>query len=151
MQVRDIMIHPVVTVPADTSLESVARLLLDKRIGCVPVVDDAGELIGIVTESDFSGKDSCFPFSTFRWPKVFQQWMPKEGLEQVYEQARQVPARDVMTGDVQTVTEDDTLETVVQRMVENDLHRIPVVRKNIPVGIVSRHDLLRLMLPSVRK
>jgi CBS domain-containing protein len=145
MKVRDIMTQPVVTVPEDTSLEQVARTMLERRIGCVLVVDETGELSGILTESDFAARSRGFPFSTFRWPQVFGQWLPREGLEQIYAAARTMTAREVMTTDVVTVTEDDGVEVVVKRMVDRDLHRIPVVRDGVPVGIVSRHNLLRLM------
>lgn len=52
-QVRDVMVRDVVTVSPDTSVADAARLLLDKRIGCLPVVDAANDLVGIVTSSDF--------------------------------------------------------------------------------------------------
>jgi CBS domain-containing protein len=140
------MVTPVVTVREDTSLDEVARTLLERHIGCVPVVNTRGELCGIVTESDFAARKSGFPFSTFRWPQIFGQWLPKEGVEQIYAAARTTTAGEIMTGSVVTVTEEAALEDVLRQMIDRDLHRIPVVRGRVPVGIVTRHDLLRLML-----
>ena len=72
--------------------------------------------------------------------------MPHEHVEPIYESARRRAVREIMSRDVITVTEVDTLETVLEKMVQGGLHRLPVVRNRKPVGMVTRHDLLRLML-----
>jgi CBS domain-containing protein len=147
MKVREIMVQPVVTVREDATLEETARLLLERRIGGVPVVNAQGGLCGILTESDFAAKERGFPFATFRWPQVLGQWLPREGVERIYQAARTRTVREVMTPEPVTVKEDDPVEEVVKRMLARQIHRIPVVRGAVPVGIVTRHDLLRLMLP----
>jgi CBS domain-containing protein len=55
-------------------------------------------------------------------------------------------AKEIMTSPVITVTEDDPIEEVVRRLLDYDINRIPVVRDGKPVGIVSQHDLLNLMV-----
>jgi CBS domain-containing protein len=150
MRVREILTQPVVTVREETTLEEVARVMLEHRIGGVPVVDARGILRGIITEADFAGKEEHFSFSTFRWLDVFGHSLENEKIEQIYRQARTMLAREVMTTDVITVSEDDPLEQVVAQMVENGVHLVPVLRDGIPVGIVARHDLLRLMLRTLR-
>lgn len=146
MRVKEIMSHPVATVTEDTTLEAVARLLIDQQIGGAPVVDVEGRLVGIITESDFAARERGFPFSTFRFPQVLGQWMPPEGLEEIYKAARTTPASAIMSTEVATIAEDEPLEEVVRRMVRHDLRRIVVVRDDRPVGIVTRHDLMRVML-----
>jgi CBS domain-containing protein len=146
MKAREIMIQPVVSVREDSTLDEVARTLLERRIGGVPVIDDRGRLCGLVTESDFAAKDRGFPFSTFRYPQVLGQWLPKAGLERIYQTARTMTAREIMTADVITVHEEDSLEEILRRMLRHEIHRLPVVRDGVPVGIITRHDLLRLML-----
>jgi CBS domain-containing protein len=146
MKVKEIMVQPVVIVHEDTSLEEIARIMLERRIGGLPVVNDQGKLSGIVTESDFAAKERGVPFSTFRAPQLFGQWIGKEGTERLYAAARTMTAREIMRERVITVTEEDTLETVLQRMLRHDINRVPVVRDDTPVGIVTRHDLLNLML-----
>jgi CBS domain-containing protein len=147
MKAREIMTRPVVTVREDSTLDQVARTLLEHRIGGVPVVDAQGRIRGVITESDFAAKSQGFPFSTFRYPQVLGQWLPQGGLERIYQAARTMTAREIMTKDAVTVVEDDTLEEIVRRMLRYDVHRLPVVRDGVPVGMVTRHDLLRLMLP----
>lgn len=149
MKIQEIMVKTVTTVAEDATLEEVARLMLERNIGCVPVVNQRDELCGIVTESDFTGKERTFPFSPmsiYGHPQVLGEWLPKQGVERIYEAARTRKVREIMTASVITTTEDQTVESVVQQMVSRNLHRIPVVRDHKPVGIVTRHDLLRLMI-----
>ena len=145
MKVSDIMSAPAVTATEDATLEQVAGVMLDRNIGAVPVLDAAGKLSGIITQSDFSAKSRPVPFSLLRLPSLFGHWL-QPAIERVYEEARNVRARDVMTRRVTTVREDDSIEEAIRRMCESNVHRLPVVRDGVPVGIVSRQDLLRLMM-----
>ena len=146
MEVRTIMVRPAVVVREDTALEEIARMMLERHIGCVPVVNDRGEICGIVTESDFTAKQRGIPFSTFRAPQILGQWMPKKGIERIYQAARTMTAREIMTTRVVTVTEEKSVEEVVELMLRHAIHRVPVVRDAMPVGIVARHDILKLMV-----
>ncbi len=146
MFVRQIMFTPVITVDEDCSLEEAAKIMLDRNVGGLPVVDERGDLTGIVTESDFVAREKGIPFSIYRFPQMFGEWMPHEHVERIYESARRRAVREIMSQNVVTVTEVDTIETVLEKMLKAGLHRIPVVRGRKPVGIVTRRDLLRLML-----
>ena len=146
MFVRQIMLVPVITVDEDCSLEEAAKIMLDRNIGGLPVIDDQGNLCGIVTESDFVAKEKGIPFSIYRFPQMFGEWMPHEHVERIYESARRRVVREIMSRDVISVTEVDTIETVLEKMLKGGIHRLPIVRDRKPVGIVTRHELLRLML-----
>lgn len=145
MKVAEIMSSPVITVREKATLEEVAQTMLKHKFGCVPVVNDRGELTGIISESDFAAKGRGIPFTTFHAPQVFGQWLGKSGVEQLYEAARTTLAADNMITDVTTVTEDATIEDVLELMLRHDVNRIPVLRNKVPVGIVARYDLLKLM------
>ena len=146
MKVREVMSTPVVVVQEEATLEEVARTMLDHHIGCAPVVNRKGLLVGVITESDFAAKEKGFPFSTFRAPQLLGQWISSDNVERIYEAARQLQAKEIMQPQVITVTEDQTMNDAVVLMFEHDINRIPVIRDGVPVGIVSRHDLLRLLL-----
>lgn len=140
------MAQPVITVRESTSLTEVARIMLEKRIGCLPVVNAQERLIGIITESDFAAKEKGVPFSTFHAPQVLGKWMGNEGIERIYAAARQMTAQEIMHPQVVTVTEGQPIDQVVELMLQHDINRVPVVRDDVPVGIVARHDLLRMMV-----
>lgn len=141
-----LMSRPVITVQQDASLEEVARIMLENRIGCVLVVDESGRLQGIVTETDFAGEERALPFSTYRVPQLFGEWVAKEGIEEIYEASRKLPVRQIMKSPVITAREDESITAVVERMLKHDINRIPVVRDGVPVGIIARYDLLRMLV-----
>ena len=144
-QIRDIMTQPPITIPEDANLEQTARVMLENGIGCLPVVDGAGLLVGIVTESDFAAKSARIPFSTFEAPQVLGQWMGKEGVERVYQEARRREVREIMSHPVHVVDDDDVIEKVLELMLKRKIKHVCVVRDGRPVGVVARHDLLKMM------
>jgi CBS domain-containing protein len=145
VKVSDIMTAPAVTVREDSTLEQVARVMLDHRIGGVPVVGEDGRLRGIITESDFSARNRPVPFSMLELPNLFGHWL-EPAIERIYQEARGMTAGEVMTKRVMTVREDDPVAEAIRRMCESRVHRLPVVRDGVVVGVVARQDLLRLML-----
>jgi CBS domain-containing protein len=145
MKARDITTHPARTVREDCTLESAARTMLAHNIGCLPVTDGAGKLVGILTESDFAGKEKGVPFSLFRFPQVFGDWLPNQGVEKMYAAARSRRVGEFMSRAVATVDIADDIEAVIAKMQKTGFHRLPVVVDGQPDGIIARHDLLRLM------
>lgn len=143
---RDIMRTPPVNVRAGSDLETAARLMLDHRVGSLLVVGEDGRLTGIVTDSDFSAKEGGIPFSTLRLPRLLGHWIGVEGPEPIYEEARGMSVDEVMSSPVHTVEEDDPVARVLEVMLERDVKHVPVVRGGEPVGMITRHDLLRLVV-----
>ena len=144
MKVSQIMTQPIITITEDTPLHEVAQIMLEHRIGGLPVINQCGELIGIVTESDFTAREKCVPFSLFRAPQLFGTWLGNDA-EELYLQARNIPAREIMSRNVISVAENDSIAEVLDVILKYDINRIPVVRNHKPVGIVARRDLLRIM------
>jgi CBS domain-containing protein len=150
LKVRDAMSSPVVTVTPDATLEEVARRMLDDRVGCIVVVRPGApeQPVGIVTETDFEVGDEPLPFTFFRWPRLFGKSVWSEGsLEDVYALARSRPVEAIMTSPVTTVAPDAPLWEAVETMVHGDFKRVPVVSDGRLVGIVTRHDLLKCLVP----
>ncbi len=144
MKVNQIMTQPVITISEDTPLREVARLMLQHRIGGLPVVDKEGKVTGIVTESDFTARERCVPFSLFRAPQLFGTWLGKDA-EELYAKAGDIPAREVMSTNLVTVGDNDSIERVLELILKHDINRIPVISEGKLAGIVARRDLLRVM------
>lgn len=147
--IAQIMTPAPVTVREDATLEDAARRMLDGNIGSVLVVDGGGRLVGIVTESDFCTREVGLPFSTFRAPQLLGRWIGKHDLERIYREARTISVRDIMSSPVYTIEEEGTLADVLDIMHARRVEQVPVVREGRPIGIVARHDLLKLMLDQV--
>lgn len=146
VRVKDVMNSPAVTVRGGTSLKEAARLMLDKGIGCVLVVDSKGKLKGIIAARDFCAREVRVPFSTQELPQVFGHWLGSEGAEQAYAEASSMPARKIMRSPVHSVDEDDSIDRVLELMLRHDIGHVPVLRGGRPIGLVSGRDLLKLML-----
>ncbi len=146
MKVSEIMTEPVLIIEEDRTLEEVAQKMLHDKIGGLPVVDSDGKIVGMVTESDFSAKEHAIPFSRQYAPQLFGEWMSKEGVDKAYEAARGIQVKEIMSSPAITIEGDETVAEAVRKMLENSVHRLPVVKDGVPIGIVSRHDLLKLVV-----
>lgn len=147
MIARDIMSKPVVTVGESTPLPDVAKLMVEKDIGCVPVVDSQGVMTGMITESDFTGIGRCVPFSLRLAPVIFgARAATLAELEEIYAMAAKLTAKQAQ-GDrkLQSVTEETPVAEVVKKMLAQNLKHVPVLKDKKPVGMIARHDVLRLM------
>jgi CBS domain-containing protein len=146
MKVSEIMRQPVVVIRGSDTLEQAAKIMLQHNLRGLPVVDDKGHISGFISVSDYLAKDKHFPFSRYCAPQLFGKWVPDKGIEEIYEEARSMTVSQVMSTPVLTVNEDASVEEVVELMLHHGLSRIPVVRDEIPVGIVARYDLLKMMV-----
>ena len=143
MQVRDIMTRNVICVGPQQTLVQAARLMLENRISGLPVVDAAGKLVGMVTEGDFLRRGEI---GTERHrPKRLEFLLGPGRLAAEYVHASGRKVDEVMTADPCTVSEEDSLETVVELMEQQRIKRLPVMRDGIMVGIVSRANLMHAL------
>ena len=142
MRAHQIMTRKLLTVKADTTIVEAARLMLQHHISGLPVVDDTGGLIGIVSEGDFMRRSEIGTQTPrIRWLD-FLMGPGKSAVDFVREHGRKVG--EIMTqDDLCTVTEDTPLEDLVRLMERKNVKRVPVVRNAALVGIVTRTDLLR--------
>ena len=144
-----IMSRPPITVGPDDTLAEAARRMLDAGVGSLLVVDEEGDLIGIITETDFCARRAGIPFSTLHRPQVLGEWLGEEGVERVYQEARRRTVQRAMSPKVHSVGPGDTVERVLRLMMERDLKHVPVVESGKPIGVVARHDLLKMVLESL--
>ncbi|MEQ1603407.1 MAG: CBS domain-containing protein [Pyrinomonadaceae bacterium] len=144
MKVKEIMSQPVITVTADTTLEAVAGVMLRHNIGCVPVMDDDAKLVGIITHSDFIAKKKGIPFSRVRLPMLLGYGL-REGTETIYDAAKSLTAGEIMTPNPVVLTEDDLVKTFLEKMLNDRVTHVPIVRGDSVIGVVARHDLLKMI------
>jgi len=143
MKARDIMSREVVSVSPGETILHAARIMLQRKFSGLPVVDDAGTLVGIVTEGDFLRRAET---GTLRRRPRWSEFLLGPGrLAGEYTRAAGQVVQDVMTRDVCTVTEDAELADVVDLMERNHVKRLPVLRGGKVVGIVTRRNLLRAL------
>jgi CBS domain-containing protein len=138
MKVRDVMTTKVVSVSPDNSVKRVARIMLDKHVSGLPVVDDEGKLVGLISEGDLLRR-SELGLDVIAAPG---QSASSEERASAYVKSHAWKVADVMSRDVVTVDEETDLSHAATLMAENGVKRLPVIRNGKLVGIVSRADLL---------
>lgn len=143
--VADFMSREVKTVSEDETVEDVAKMMLKESISVVPVISN-NQLIGILTESDFIGKNADIPHSLASIKSLFGQHYYFSEIEPLFEKAKGKKVSEVMTKNPIFVSPDCSLTEIVNLMSEKNLKRIPVVDNNKVVGIVTRRDIIRAFL-----
>lgn len=146
MRVKDIMVSPVISVSEDTTLEEVAKIMIKKRIGCIPVVGKKSEFLGIITENEFTSYEQKFPFSRYYAPKLFGKWITKDNIDEMYIAARTIYAKDLMNTNPVTAEMDEPIFDLLNKMMDQSVDRVPILHNKRIVGIVTRHDLLKLIV-----
>jgi CBS domain-containing protein len=146
VKVREIMVRDVVKARSDTPVRFIAQQMRDRNISGVPVVDEAGGIIGIVSELDLIVRNTRLDPPAFF--QILDGRIPLESPEHYQERLRHMlgtHAADVMTREVVTTGPDAELEDLAAMMVKRGVNPIPVVEGGVLVGIVSRHDIVRMM------
>lgn len=146
MQVRQIMTTDVVFVRPSTPVHEIAQLLVNHRITGVPVVDEHERLVGIVTEHDLLAQHTKIHFP--RYIQVLESVVVL-GQAHFQEELRRTlatTAAELMTREVVTVTPATDVIEVAAIMFDRRVNPVPVVEGRRVVGIVSRSDLIRLMV-----
>ena len=146
LSAKDIMNREVVTVRPETEITAAARILLERKINGVPVVDEKGRVVGILCQSDLIVQQKKMPI-----PSLFtflDGLIALTSMKQLEKEVRKIAATvvaDAMTPDPVTVKPDTGIETVAALMVDNSFHTLPVVEDGRLVGIIGKADVLRTL------
>jgi CBS domain-containing protein len=146
MEAREIMTDNVVSVPPDMPVLELARLMADKGIRGVPVIEGA-VLLGIVTEGDLIDRVKKIHLPTV--VTILDAVIPIAGEHQYQEDLRKSAARtaaDIMTTELVVVEETTSLSEVATALSEDHASLLPVMRGEQVVGVVSKSDVIRGML-----
>jgi CBS domain-containing protein len=136
--VKDVMTAKVISVKQETPYAAIAAALHEHRVSAFPVLDEAGQVTGVVSESDLLAK-LALGGGEDRMPGMITGILHQHEMEK----ARAVTARDLMTSPAATVSPDDTVEHAAKLMYLRKVKRLPVVdAEGHLAGIVSRADVL---------
>jgi CBS domain-containing protein len=137
MRIKDVMTHEVVTVQPGASLKEAARLLVDRRVSGLPVVDSAGRLLGVLSEADLLVRDGA-P----RGAGPLAWLLDPVGISDRIGLAAHVVG-EAMTLPPITIEANRPAASAAELMIEHGVNRLPVVEGAKLVGIVTRGDILR--------
>lgn len=151
MTAEQIMCQSVLTAPFDWSVDRLARFLIDKNISGAPVVDQSGQVIGVVSSSDVVRQAGSGLVDMAKRDDDFYRSMTDASLSPEDQRAfhesidQSVLVNDIMTPMVFEVALDTPLQRVAEAMVKGRIHRVIVTRKGQLKGIISALDLLKVM------
>jgi len=148
IRAKDLMTKDPVTVSPETEIVQAAKILLEKRINGVPVVDNE-KLVGILCQSDLISQQKRFPM-----PSVFtilDGFIPLSSNRDIEKTVRKIAATivsDAMTVDPVTVHPDTEIEEIAGLMIDKNFHTIPVVENEKLIGVIGKEDVLKTLIPS---
>ena len=143
----EIMSTPVLTTRKSSTVSEAAALMLVNRVGSIVVIEDNGDYAGMLTERMLIPEEVLVPFmrgSAFRI--LGHEVGDFENLEEVMDELRMTLVGEVMSREDPTAAADTHIGDLVEQMATRNCHHICILEDSKPVGIVSRHDLLRLFL-----
>lgn len=149
MKASDIMARDVICLNEDTDITTAVEVLLNNHINGAPVVNGAGEIVGILCQSDlvFQQKEIPVPPIFTILDGIFPLSSSKK-LDAEFKKMAATRVADAMVREVTTVDPDTPLAEIASLMVEQHFHTIPVVRDNKILGIIGKEDILKTLIPS---
>ncbi|MGC9270410.1 CBS domain-containing protein [Acidiphilium sp.] len=143
MNINDIMTIGPVTVGPGTTIVDAARIMLDRNLSALPVVDGDGVLLGIVTDGDLLRRPELETAPEIGWWRGF---LAPETSARDFIKTRGRHVREVMTEHVQTVTSDTSLNDAVALMQARHIKQVPVVKGGVLIGMLSRRNMLAALI-----
>lgn len=143
----DVMTRDVITVTPETPLRELARILSEKHINGVPVVDDEGDLLGVVCESDLVNQNRPLHIPTVF--VILDSVIPLENPWRVEKEFKRITATtvgEIYSHPAVTVEPDTDLAEVARIMSEKKIYTIPVVDRAKIVGVLGKADVIRSLL-----
>ena len=144
LTVRDVMTAQAITVGPDRTLGDVARLMVEHDIRALPVVDDGGSLIGMITHRELLR--FLIPHFVQRTKTGEFHAPTRSQLQRGSADPQLIPAKEAMARSVLCLAEDQTLADVANLMSSKDVDRFPVVREGVVVGFLTRADVVRRLI-----
>jgi len=143
------MTKDVITVSPDAEIAQATKLLVEKGINGVPVVDGKGNLVGIICQSDLIAEQKKLPIpSLFTFLDGFIRLTSIKHLEKEVRKIAAITVADAMTPNPVTVQPETSLEEVATLMVEKNFHTLPVMEAGKLVGVIGKEDVLKTLMPS---
>ncbi|CAN2050185.1 CBS domain-containing protein [Candidatus Magnetomoraceae bacterium gMMP-1] len=147
IKVKNIMTRDIISISPDMEIAHAAKLLLDKHINGVPVVNDKEKLVGILCQSDLITQQKNIPIPSFF--TLLEGFIPLTSMKNIEKEVKKISAitvNNAMNPNPVTVNSESSVEEVAALMVDKHFHTIPVVDQDKLVGIIGKEDVLKTLM-----
>lgn len=142
------MTAEVITISPDADITEAVKILLDKGVNGLPVVDESGHLVGILCQSDLVRMQKSLPIpSLFTLLDGFVPLSSSALLEAEVKRIAASKVSDAMSTKVVTIAPDMTIDEIAALMVDKKFHTLPVADDGKLLGIVGKKDVLKTLIP----
>lgn len=148
MKVRDVMVKKVHTVLPSDDFVKIVKLLVEKKISGVPVVNKKGKVVGIISEKDLFYK--FFPTQK-QFYEDADYYMNFDNLEKESSKVLKLKAKDFMSRKVISIAPDDHILKACSLFILHNIRRLPVIKKGKLVGIITTNNIYKNFLMSMIK
>lgn len=143
----DIMTRKVITVTKETTVKELARILTTHNISGVPVVNDAGIVVGVVTESDLIDQNKKIHIPTV--VSILDSFIYLESPDKLEQEMRKIAGStvaDIFTEDLTSVTETTPIDEMATIMSEKNIHTLPVIKDGELLGVIGKKDIIKTLV-----
>ncbi|MEN8199919.1 MAG: CBS domain-containing protein [Thermodesulfobacteriota bacterium] len=147
LSAKDIMSRDVITVNSQTPVGELAKILTSHHISGVPVVDDGGKVVAVVTESDLIDQSKKLHIPTVI--NILDAFFYLESPDKMEDEMKKIAGTkvgDICSGSPHTVTPDTPLDELATIMAENSVHTLPVLEEEKLVGIIGKKDIIKSLI-----
>ena len=148
MKAMDVMVRDVITVKPDVDVASAIKLLIDHDISALPVVDDDGSVVGVVSEADLVRRSEIGTEKHRPW--WLEALTPGSMLAEEFAKSHGLRVSEVMSTHVVSASEETPLSEIATLLEKHRIKRVPIVRDGKLVGIVSRSNLIQALASSLK-
>ena len=146
LKAKDIMTSGALTLEPESDVTTAAKLLLDKHLNGVPVVDKNGKLVGVICQSDLVAQQKSISMpSFFTILDGFISLSSSDDLEKEVNKIAATKVAQAMTKNPVTINPETSIEKIADLMVERKLYTLPVVDNEKLIGVVGKEDVLKIL------
>jgi CBS domain-containing protein len=143
MKAMDVMVRDVITVRPDTRVDQAARLLVENDISALPVIDDEGRMVGIISEADLMRREEIG--TEKRRPWWLEAMTPAATLAHEFAKSHAKCVADLMSPQVVSTSEDTPLAEIAALLERHQIKRVPITKDGKVIGVVSRANLVQAL------
>ncbi|WP_027179520.1 CBS domain-containing protein [Maridesulfovibrio bastinii] len=146
LKAKDIMSTDVVTLTPDTDIATAAKLLVERHINGVPVINEDGSLAGVLCQSDLVAQQKSVRLpSLFTLLDGYIAFTSNAEMEKEISKISATKVEQAMTVSPKTITPEATIEDIANLMINKKLYTLPVIENKKLIGIVGKEDILKVL------